>query len=183
MLIDPTTLHTLPHREWVAGLAEVIKYGVIADDELFTFIERSIEQILMFDDRSVSHLITRSCEIKAEVVSEDERESGRRRILNFGHTIGHALESLGGYRGLVHGEAIAIGMVQEADLARSLGYCSQEVVNRIRGLVRASGLPDEPPKVTFTALWDAMQSDKKVAHGTVYCIVPQRIRRCHDRAA
>ena len=175
VLIDPTTLQTLPHREWVAGLAEVIKYGVIADDEFFTFLERSIEQILMFDDRSVSHVITRSCEIKAEVVSEDERESGRRRILNFGHTIGHALEALGGYRGLVHGEAVAIGMVQEADLARSLGYCSQEVVNRIRGLVRASGLPDEPPKVTFTALWNAMQSDKKVAHGTVYCIVPQRI--------
>ncbi|MGH7257160.1 MAG: 3-dehydroquinate synthase [Nitrospiraceae bacterium] len=175
VLIDPTTLQTLPHREWVAGLAEVIKYGVIADDEFFTFLEHSIDQIHMFDDESVSHVITRSCEIKAAVVSEDERESGRRRILNFGHTIGHALEALGGYRGLVHGEAVAIGMVQEADLAGSLGYCSHEVVNRIRGLVRASGLPDELPKITFNTLWDAMQSDKKVAQGTVYCIVPQRI--------
>ena len=175
VLIDPMTLRTLPHREWVAGLAEVIKYGVIADEEFFTFLERSIERILMFDDGSVSHVITRSCEIKAEVVSEDERESGRRRILNFGHTIGHALEALGGYRGLVHGEAVAIGMVQEADLARFMGYCNHEVVNRIRGIVCASGLPDELPKVTFNVLWDAMQSDKKVAQGTSYCIVPQRI--------
>jgi 3-dehydroquinate synthase len=109
------------------------------------------------------------------VVSEDEREADRRRILNFGHTIGHALESLGGYRGLIHGEAVAVGMVYEADLARHLGHCDQDVVTRVRSLVEAAGLPARLPNVTFSALWNAMQQDKKVSAGTVYCVVPDRV--------
>jgi 3-dehydroquinate synthetase len=119
--------------------------------------------------------VKRSCELKAQVVSEDEREADRRRILNFGHTIGHALESLGGYRGFIHGEAVAVGMVYEADLARYLGYCGEEVVARLRALVKAAGLPDRLPKVAFTALWSAMQQDKKVSAGTIYCVVPEKI--------
>ncbi len=175
VLIDPTTLHTLPPREWVAGLAEVIKYGVIADAPFFEYLEQHIEQILTLDDGAVAHIVGRSCEIKAEVVSEDEREADRRRILNFGHTIGHALESLGGYKGLIHGEAVAVGMVYEADLARHLGYCSQDVVDRLRRLVEASGLSARLPDVTFHDLWSTMQQDKKVSAGAVYCVVPESI--------
>jgi len=175
VLVDPATLHTLPSREWIAGLAEVIKYGVIADLSFFEYLEQHIERILALDDVAVAHIVKRSCEIKAEVVSEDEREADRRRILNFGHTIGHALESLGGYKGLIHGEAVAVGMVYEADLARHLGYCGQEVVDRLRRLVEASGLPARMPDVTFHDLWSAMQQDKKVSAGTVYCVVPESI--------
>jgi 3-dehydroquinate synthase len=175
VLVDTATLRTLPAREWIAGLAEVIKYGVIADEVFFEFLERNIERILRYDEDAVSRIITRSCEIKAQVVAEDERESDRRRILNFGHTIAHALETVSGYRGLVHGEAVGIGMVQEADIARHLGLGTSEVAERIRGLVRAAGLPEDMPRVPFARLWEAMQSDKKVVHGTVYCVLPKRI--------
>ena len=112
--------------------------------------------------------VARSCEIKAEVVTADERESDRRRILNYGHTIGHALESLGGYRRLIHGEAVGIGLVAEADLAVHLGFCGKDVAMRIRRLVLAAGLSDRlPPRTSFGALWGAMQHDKKVVGGNV----------------
>ena len=175
VLIDTATLRTLPAREWIAGLAEVIKYGVIDDATFFDFLDRNIERIVHYDEEAVSRVITRSCEIKAQVVAQDERESDRRRILNFGHTIGHALEAASGYRGLVHGEAVAIGMVQEADLARYLGLCGMDVVERIRHIVQAAGLPHALPRISFVKLWSAMQSDKKVLHGTVYCVLPKRI--------
>ncbi len=177
VLIDPDTLTTLPKREWVAGLAEVIKYGMIADEAFFAYLEKHTEALLRRESGPVAQVIKRSCEIKAQVVAEDERESDRRRILNYGHTIGHALEALGGYRSLLHGEAVAIGMVQEADLARHLGICSQEVVDRLRGLVRAAGLPDAMPKVSFNALWQALQHDKKVADGEVYGVWPEQVGR------
>lgn len=175
VLIDPATLRTLPAREWVAGLAEVIKYGVIADLPFFEYVEQHIDRILKLDDEAVAHIVKRSCEIKAQVVSEDEREADRRRILNFGHTIGHALESLGGYKGLIHGEAVAVGMVYEADLARHLGYCTQDVVDRLRRVVEAAGLPARLPDVSFQDLWNAMQQDKKVSAGTIYCVVPDSL--------
>ena len=175
VFIDPAMLATLPPREWVAGLAEVIKYGVIADAAFFEYLEQNMESIQKLTHDAVAHIVKRSCEIKAQVVSEDERESDRRRILNFGHTIGHALESLGGYRGFIHGEAVAVGMVYEADLARHLGYCGAEVVARLRALVKAAGLPDRLPKVAFNALWGAMQQDKKVSAGTIFCVVPEQI--------
>lgn len=175
VLIDPETLHTLPRREWVAGLAEVIKYGMIADGELFAYLEQSMDSLLKMEQNPVMRIITRSCEVKASVVSEDEYESDRRRILNYGHTIGHALESIGRYRRLIHGEAVAIGMVQEAALACALGLCPKEVVSRQRAVVRAAGLPDALPDVAFKELWDAMQHDKKVSHDRVYCVFPERI--------
>ncbi|MCS6291287.1 MAG: 3-dehydroquinate synthase [Nitrospira sp.] len=175
VFIDPAMLATLPPREWMAGLAEVIKYGVIADAIFFEYLEQNIESIRKLTDDAVAHIVKRSCEIKAQVVSEDEREADRRRILNFGHTIGHALESLGGYRGFIHGEAVAVGMVYEADMARHLGYCGTEVVVRLRALVKAAGLPDRLPKVSFNALWGAMQQDKKVSAGTIFCVLPRRI--------
>ena len=175
VLVDPDTLRTLPPREWTAGLAEVIKYGVIADETFFAYLEQHMDRLLKLEAEPVGHVIARSCEIKASVVAQDERESDLRRVLNYGHTIGHALESLGGYRKLIHGEAVAIGMVQEADLARHLGRCASDVVERQRALVRRAGLPDALPETTFAKLWTAMQHDKKVAQGRVFCVLPERI--------
>ncbi|MGH7217537.1 MAG: 3-dehydroquinate synthase [Nitrospiraceae bacterium] len=175
VLIDPLTLRTLPRREWIAGLAEVIKYGIIADEEFFGFLEREIPSLLKLDEVPVIHAIKRSCEIKARVVAADERESDRRRILNYGHTIGHALESLAGYRGLIHGEAVGVGLVHEADLACSMGLCGREVVERIRRLVQRAGLSEQISPASFTSLWGAMQHDKKVVGGRVIGVWPVRI--------
>ncbi len=175
VLIDPLTLRTLPRREWIAGLAEVIKYGIIADEEFFAFLEQEIPALLNLEEEPVIHVIKRSCEIKAQVVAADERESDRRRILNYGHTIGHALESLAGYRGLIHGEAVGIGLVQEADLACHMGLCGREVVERIRSLVQRAGLSDQVSPISFTSLWSAMQHDKKVVGGRVMGVWPVRI--------
>ncbi len=175
VLIDPLTLRTLPRREWIAGLAEVIKYGIIADEEFFAFLEQEISALLTLEEEPVIRAITRSCEIKAQVVAEDERESDRRRILNYGHTIGHALELLAGYRGLIHGEAVGIGLVQEADLARHMGLCGREVVERIRSLVQRAGLSEQIPQASFTSLWGAMQHDKKVLGGRVIGVWPVRV--------
>ena len=175
VFIDPLTLRTLPRREWIAGLAEIIKYGIIADEEFFAFLEREIPSLLKLDEEPVIHAIKRSCEIKAQVVAADERESDRRRILNYGHTIGHALESLAGYRGLIHGEAVGIGLVQEADLACHMGLCGRDVVERIGSLVLRAGLSDQISRASFTSLWGAMQHDKKVVGGRVIGVWPVRI--------
>jgi 3-dehydroquinate synthetase len=169
-------LHTLPRREWIAGLAEVIKYGIIADEAFFSFLEASMPDLLKLDAQTIMRAVARSCEIKADVVAADERESDRRRILNYGHTIGHALESLGGYRRLIHGEAVGIGLVAEADMAVYLGLCSTDVAARIRQLVQAAGLPDRlPAKTPFGGLWGAMRHDKKVVDGAVIGVWPVRI--------
>ena len=175
VLIDTLTLRTLPRREWIAGLAEVIKYGIIADEEFFAFLEQEMPALLKLDEEPVIHAIKRSCEIKAQVVVEDERESDRRRVLNFGHTIGHALESLSGYRGLIHGEAVGIGLVQEADLASHMGLCRRDIVERIRSLVQRAGLSEQVSRVSFASLWGAMQHDKKVIGGRVIGVWPVRI--------
>ena len=173
--IDPLTLRTLPRREWIAGLAEVIKYGIIADEEFFAFLEQNMPALLKLEEGPVLYAIKRSCEIKAHVVVDDERESNRRRILNYGHTIGHALESLSGYRGLIHGEAVGIGLVQEADLASHMGLCGRDVVERIRSLVQRAGLSEQVSPPSFTSLWSAMQHDKKVIDGQVVGVWPVRI--------
>ena len=175
VLIDPLTLRTLPRREWIAGLAEVIKYGIIADEGFFAFLEREMPALLKLAEVPVIHAITRSCEIKAQVVAADERESDRRRILNYGHTIGHALESLSGYRGLIHGEAVGVGLVQEADLACHMGLCGRDVVERIESLVQRAGLSKQVSQASFTSLWGAMQHDKKVIGGRVIGVWPVRI--------
>ncbi|HJT20387.1 MAG TPA: 3-dehydroquinate synthase [Nitrospira sp.] len=175
VLIDPDTLRTLPQRELRAGMAEIIKYGVIADEEFFAFLEDAMPALLNLDAEMVLRTIARCCEIKAQIVGEDERESDRRRVLNYGHTIGHALESLGGYRQLIHGEAVGIGLVQEADLARQMGLCKPEVVERIKTLVGRAGLSDRMPDMSFSSLWGAMQHDKKVIGGQVMGVWPLRI--------
>jgi 3-dehydroquinate synthase len=175
VLIDTLTLRTLPRREWIAGLAEVIKYGIIADEKFFAFLEQEMPALLKLKEEPVIHAIKRSCEIKAQVVVEDERESDRRRILNYGHTIGHALESLSGYRGLIHGEAVGIGLVQEADLASHMGLCGRDIVERISSLVQRAGLSEQVSEASFTSLWGAMQHDKKVVGGRVIGIWPVQI--------
>jgi 3-dehydroquinate synthase len=173
--IDPLTLHTLPTRELVAGLAEVIKYGIIADESFFAYLQQHMSELRRQKPGIVATVVKRSCEIKAEVVAADERESNRRRILNYGHTIGHALEALGGYRSFVHGEAVGIGLVQEAELACFQGICSPVVVEEIRHIVNDAGLSDRMPRWTPQRIWSAMLHDKKVSGGRIIGVWPERI--------
>lgn len=173
--IDPLTLHTLPTRELVAGLAEVIKYGIIADESFFAYLQRHMSELRSQVPSIVETVVKRSCEIKAEVVAADERESDHRRILNYGHTIGHALEALGGYKSFVHGEAVGIGLVQEAELACFQEICSRTVVEKIRRLVNEAGLSDHMPRWTPQRIWKAMLHDKKVSGGRIIGVWPERI--------
>jgi 3-dehydroquinate synthase len=175
VVIDPRVLKTLPPRQWIAGLAEVIKYGMIADKPFFEYLEHHIEGLRNQSDDVMPHVLRRCCEIKAEVVAGDERESGRRRILNYGHTVGHALEAWGHYKKWIHGEAVGLGMVQEASMAQYLGLCSKDVVERQDDLIKSVGLPSSMPKMKFLDLWQAMQHDKKVIKGDIHCVLPQRI--------
>src|SRR5439155_1495577 len=169
VLIDVATLRTLPRREFVAGLAEVIKYGMIRDAELFGTLEARLDALLALDEGVLVPVVATSCRHKAAVVAADEREqSGERAVLNFGHTIGHALEVLTEYRGLLHGEAVAIGMVAAARVSRALGVCDTATVERLERLLRRAGLPVAmPADVTAPALALAMQSDKKTAGGRI----------------
>ncbi|HNP59459.1 MAG TPA: 3-dehydroquinate synthase [Nitrospirales bacterium] len=175
VVVDPQALQSLPKREWVAGLAEVIKYGMIADPKFFEYLEQNIDGLREQAEDVIPTVIRRCCEIKAEVVGGDERESGRRRILNYGHTVGHALETWGRYKTWIHGEAVGIGMVQEAAMAQFLGMCTNELVERQRDLIQDVGLPIAMPSMTFMDLWGAMQHDKKVVKGQINCVVPTSI--------
>ena len=158
VLIDIATLGTLPDRELRAGLAEVIKHGAIADAEFFAWLEANMPALLARDPEALAHAVQRSCEIKAAVVAEDERESGRRAILNFGHTFGHAIERCQGYGEWLHGEAVAAGMVMAAELS---GIDAADAA-RLRALIEAAGLPADPPRVGAAAMLEAMGLDKKV---------------------
>lgn len=158
VLIDTDTLNTLPERELKAGLAEVIKYGAICDATFFAWLEANMDALLEKDPQTLANAIQRSCELKAEVVSEDERESGRRAILNFGHTFGHAIEHCLGYGNWLHGEAVAAGMVMAARLS---GIPTGDV-SRLEALLDAAGLPTQPPSLTSERWLEAMGMDKKV---------------------
>jgi 3-dehydroquinate synthase len=174
--IDVETLKTLPKREVLAGLAEVIKYGVIYDKGLFDFLETSRDMILNLDHNALVHIIKRSCRIKAEVVAKDERESGLRAILNYGHTIGHAIETVTGYTRFLHGEAVAIGMYREAVLSRLLGFITQEQVTKIKAVIDSYGLPSEmPPDLNMDRFLASTQLDKKTEAGQLKFILPEKI--------
>jgi 3-dehydroquinate synthase len=175
VVIDVDTLRSLQKDEFRAGMAEVIKYGVIADKELFEYIDRHAEAILALDVASLEHIIETSCAIKARVVEKDERESKYRMILNFGHTIGHALEALTGYSGLKHGEAVAIGMVYAARISRETGRCSSAVCERIGGLVDKLGLPSRLPDLRTREIIDAMYLDKKAENKNIRFILVKDI--------
>lgn len=157
VLIDTDTLATLPDRELRAGLAEVIKYGAIADTEFFGWLEDNLDALLAKEAEALARAIQRSCELKAEVVADDERETGRRAILNFGHTFGHAIEHCQGYGEWLHGEAIAAGMLMAAELS---GIVEAES-GRLRTLIERAGLPVRPPAIGAEAMLDAMGLDKK----------------------
>jgi 3-dehydroquinate synthase len=172
---DVSTLRTLPQREFLAGIGEVIKYGVIRDETLFRFLEENRDKILSLDREAVERIVKRSCEIKAEVVSEDEREAGLRAILNYGHTMGHALETATGYTKYLHGEAVAIGMYLEARLSSLLGIMEKREVERIRSLLSSYGLPSEMPSgVDTDRLLTAMQLDKKAVAGQLRFVLPEK---------
>lgn len=160
VLIDTDTLSTLPERELKAGLAEVIKYGAIVDADFFAWLEANVEALLEKDTDALTHAIQRCCELKAEVVADDEREIGRRAILNFGHTFGHAIEHCQGYGEWLHGEAVAAGMI----MAAALSDIGKGEVARLEDLVRRAGLPVTPPSIGALAMMDAMGLDKKIAN-------------------
>ncbi len=176
--IDVDTLKTLPKRELVAGIAEIIKYGVIYDRNLFDFLEQSRNEILKLNKKAIKYIIKRSCEIKAEIVSKDERESGLRSILNYGHTIGHAIETVTEYKSFLHGEAVAIGMYIEARLAQMLNLIDNSEVLKIRSLIDSYGLPSElPPSLKIEEIFLSMQLDKKAIAGELKFILPEKIGR------
>ncbi|MBD2776016.1 3-dehydroquinate synthase [Iningainema tapete] len=178
VLIDPDVLKTLPMREFRAGMAEVIKYGVIWDAKLFAEIEESkhLNQIRYVKPEFIDSILTRSCQAKADVVSKDEKEAGLRAILNYGHTIAHAVESLTGYRVVNHGEAVAIGMVAAGQIAVELGMWQKEDTQRQYALIEKAGLPTKlPAGVDIEAIIEALQLDKKVEAGKVRFILPTQI--------
>ena len=158
VLIDTGTLKTLPDRELKAGLAEVIKYGAIVDADFFAWIEDNLEALIARDADALAAAVQRSCELKAEIVAEDERESGRRALLNFGHTFGHAIEHCQGYGEWLHGEAVAAGMVMAAQLSAN----DAALAGRIEKLLERAGLPTRPPAIAANDLLAAMSLDKKV---------------------
>lgn len=158
VLIDTNTLSTLPERELKAGLAEVIKHGAICDPVFFAWLENNMQALLQKDPAALAHAVQRSCEIKSAVVAEDEHEAGRRAILNFGHTFGHAIERCQGYGKWLHGEAVAAGMVMAAELS---GLADAEC-SRLRALIEQAGLPVTPPKMAAESWMQAMGMDKKV---------------------
>ncbi len=175
VLADTDTLKTLPPRELSAGLAEVIKYGLIWDAEFFAWLEASMDKLRALDAAAISHAIYRSCEIKAQVVAQDEREGGIRAILNLGHTFGHAIESGMGYGNWLHGEAVAAGMVLAADASRRKGWLSEADVERTRALIRRAGLPDTAPDLGVEKYLDYMGHDKKVEAGKIRFVLLKTI--------
>ena len=178
VLMDLSVLRGLPREELLSGMAEVIKYGVIRDAAFFDYLEKNREKILSLDPDALEYVVRRSCEIKAEVVSKDEREGGLRAVLNFGHTVGHAIETAENYR-MRHGYAVAVGMVYASRLAHKTGLCGAAVPERVEHLVRSYNLPSDLSalgrKPAVAALMDTMQLDKKAEGGKVKFVLPKRI--------
>jgi 3-dehydroquinate synthase len=176
VLIDTRVLETLPLREYRAGLGEVVKYGVILDEEFFGYLEDHIEAINDRAPQVLRHILARSCRLKADVVQADEREeSGLRSVLNYGHTFCHAIEALTGYGTYLHGEAVAVGMLCASRLAERLGRIDASVTQRQHDLLVALGLPVAFPDLDADEFLAAMQRDKKVAHGRLRFVLPTRM--------
>lgn len=167
VFIDFETLKTLPLREIRAGLGEIVKYGVIKDKDFFSYLEKNIEGILSRNVEVLKQIVKRSCEIKAEVVSLDEKESGLRRILNFGHTIAHAVEEQTGYTKYSHGEAVAIGMIGAALISQKLNYVDSEKVERLKNLIERFGMYTKCEGCNVEGLYKALFRDKKVLSGKI----------------
>lgn len=178
VLMDLGVLATMPKEEFLSGMAEVIKYGVIWDAAFFEYLDKNRGKILALDPEALAFIIQRSCEIKTEIVSRDEREGGLRAILNYGHTVGHAIEKAENYT-MRHGNAVAIGMVIAARLSRKTGLCDDSVPERVEALIRSYNLPtalsalDRTP--TVAELMDTMQIDKKAEGGKVKFVLPKKL--------
>jgi len=175
VVIDTDTLGTLPAREFAAGVAEVIKYGAIRDKPFFEWLEQHIEEVMTREPGALGYAIERSCINKAEVVGLDERETGQRALLNFGHTFGHAIEAGAGYGAWLHGEAVAAGMVLAARLSRRLGLLGDEDVARITSLLQRARLPIVPPELGSERFLELMSHDKKVEGGKCRFILLRRL--------
>lgn len=175
VLADISTLKTLPLRELRAGVAEVIKYGLIRDPDFFEWTEANIERILQGDHHALAYAVQRSCANKAEVVAADEREQGEREQLNLGHTFGHAIETGMGYGEWLHGEAVASGMLIAAELSKRLGWLSDEELGRIESLLRRAGLPTTCPNLGLARYLELMRHDKKVKNGQLRFVLLRKI--------
>jgi 3-dehydroquinate synthase len=171
---DIGTLATLPPRELRAGLAEVIKYGLVADAGFLGWIEANLDGLLALEPGALVYAVRRSCELKAEIVAEDEREHGRRALLNLGHTFGHAIEAAAGYGEWLHGEAVAAGMLMAADLSRRLGWLDGGDVERVRSLLARAGLPLAAPPIGAARALALMGMDKKVLAGRIRLVLVRR---------
>jgi 3-dehydroquinate synthase len=183
VLCDLDTLNSLPPRELAAGLAEVIKYGPIADAAFLDWIESHLDDLLARDPAALARAVARSCEIKAWVVGQDERENGLRAILNFGHTFGHAIEAGLGYGQWLHGEAVACGMVMASDLSARLGLMPPAFVERMRRLLGRAGLPLRAPALGVDRFVDLMRVDKKAEGGEIRFVVIEALGRAGVRPA
>ena len=175
VLADIDTLQALPKRELSAGVAEVIKYGLIRDADFFDWLEANIHKLMGLDKTVISEAIYRSCQNKAQVVAADEHEAGERALLNLGHTFGHAIENAMGYGVWLHGEAVAAGTMLAADLSRRMGWLNETEVKRMHALLAASSLPLKAPYLSPEKYLDLMQSDKKVADGKIRLVLQQGI--------
>lgn len=179
---DTTTLRTLPPRELRAGLAEVVKYGLVFDLSFLDWIEANVDRLLALEDAALAHAIYRSCELKADVVRRDEREAGDRALLNLGHTFGHAIETATGYTEWLHGEAVAAGMVVAADMSSRLGLLPLADVQRVRELLQRIGLPVDAPKFGASRAFDYMRMDKKVQSGRIRLVLLEQLGKARFTA-
>jgi 3-dehydroquinate synthase len=174
--IDTATLTTLPDREYRSGLAEVVKYGVILDAEFFAYLEKNVDAVLERNEEVVRHIVSRCCQLKADVVEKDEREeTGLRAVLNYGHTFGHAFETAAGYGAWLHGQAIAAGMICASRLAERLGRIGPDVTQRQRDLLTKFELPIQPEPWPAPDLIATMRSDKKTVAGRLRFVLPSRL--------
>jgi 3-dehydroquinate synthase len=176
VLIDLNSLSTLPEREYLSGLAEVVKYGVIVDAPFFEYLESVVPHLLSRDASVLERVVARCCELKAQVVEQDEREeTGQRAVLNYGHTFAHAIETVSGYGTYLHGEAVSIGMLQASRLAERLGRIETAMTARQHALLSALKLPTQVSNLDPQQLVAAMQHDKKVEHGKLRFVLPTRM--------
>jgi 3-dehydroquinate synthase len=175
VIADIDTLKTLPQREFSAGMAEVIKYGLIRDEAFFTWLEKNIEELMTLNPLLLIEAIERSCQNKADIVEIDEHESGVRATLNLGHTFGHAIENAMGYGAWLHGEAVATGMVMAANLSKLMGWLKEAEFNRIIKLIKDARLPVDPPKISEEQYMQLMSMDKKVIDGKIRLVLQKGI--------
>ena len=167
--------------EILCGLAEIVKHGVIGDTKIFKFVSEQLDDLLKIDEEAYLDLIPRNCRFKAKIVEQDERESGLRAILNFGHTVGHAVETLTGYSRYLHGEAVAIGMLAEISVGIGMEITSEDLFDEVADLVKRAGYPLDLPSVSGTQIVEAMYHDKKVQRQTIRMIIPKRLGQVEIR--